>query len=282
MANSRLMMMVAVVAGLLSTALAFVYLQQTRSSIENQQIERKERVLVAARDLDANTPINAEEDLRVEEIPARSFKFLAGAAVNAQERNSLEGRRIYTPIPAGMPLLYSHLTEIVDLTISPAARAMTIRVDEAGGLSGLLVPGDRVDVVVTRELPQDPGLSNVAIPEFDPNRPEASIGAVLGQVMSQSIGSAANTEWIAEIIVSNVKVLAVGQKLSLSRQQFVFAPEDMGYGGDSSVSTITLELTTDQALLLTGSTGAGSNPITLLLRPKEAGESSRGFQPGFR
>jgi len=281
MDKNRLMMIVAVIAGLLSMALAFMYLQRTSSNIRNQESQPVAKILVAMRDIPANTALVPEEDLIEKDIPARDFAYLAASAVSADEFNSLEGVKVRYPIAVSMPLLYSHLTEVVDLTISPGARAMTINVSDAGGLGGLLVPGDRVDVVVTRRLPKeqvnDPyaGISNNS---FDMNNPQASINAVLGQVLSQSMGAAGGGgEWIADIIVSNVKVLAIGTKLSLSRQQFLFGPEESPYSSPAP-STVTLELTTEQALSLTGSTGSGSNPVTLLLRPKEIGESASGFQ----
>jgi len=284
MDKNRLMMIVAVIAGLLSTTLAFVYLQRTSSNIRNSESQPTASILVARRDIPANTALVPEEDLDIEEIPARDFEFLAKTAVSEDEFNSLEGVKISHPIAVGTPLLYAHLTEVVDLTIAPGARAMTIDVSEAGGLGGLLVPGDRVDVVVTSKLPQeqtnDP-YGGASSNSFDPNNPQASINAVLGQVLSQSMGAADGGNYIAEIAVSNVKVLAIGTKLSLSRQQFLFGPEESAFAAPSA-STVTLELTTEQALSLTGQTGAGSNPITLLLRPKEIGESISGFQRSDR
>ena len=282
MASNRLMMMVAVIAGLLATALAFLYLTQTRASLEQEKTEPSEQVLVAVRDLAANTTLLPDEDLTIKEIPARTFSFLAGAAVNSAERNSLDGRRINAPIPAGTPLLYSHLTEIVDLKISPAARAMTVSVNESGSLGGLLVPGDRVDVVITSQYtpPQDTS-QPAPIPSFDANNPDAAISAVLGQVMSQSIGQIANAEYISEVVVSNVKILAVGQKLSMSRQQFLLAPSERNSRSGGGAKTVTLEVTMEQALAL-ASASAGGTGVTLLLRGQEQGETSRGFESGFR
>ena len=45
-----------------------------------------------------------------------------------------------------------------------------------------------------------------------------------------------------------------------------------GMGGRGGASTITLELTPEQAKKLIQATAGGSNPITLLLRPEDPGE----------
>ncbi|MEQ9617135.1 MAG: Flp pilus assembly protein CpaB [Phycisphaerales bacterium] len=278
MGNNRLMMIVAVIAGLLSTGLAFLYLQQTSLSIRNQQSEPLARIVVAMRDLPANTPLNVEEDLTVKVVPANTFEHLVKTSVKDSEMNSLEGVSLKYPVAASLPIQYSHMAEVLDLAVAPGARAMTIDVSDAGGLGGLLVPGDRVDVVVARRVQREASQDSFSggTPNYDPNNPNASINAVLGQVLSQSMQAAQGGDFVADVVVSNVRVLAVGTNLALSRQQFRFGTSDQQFGQPQD-STVTLELTTEQALALVSSTGGGSNPVTLLLRPKEAGENPTGL-----
>ncbi|TIV62928.1 MAG: Flp pilus assembly protein CpaB, partial [Mesorhizobium sp.] len=70
--------------------------------------------------------------------------------------------------------------------LSPGMRAVTIRTDEIAGVGGFITPGDRVDVVLTRDA-----------------------GAI--QEVSKNAQGAAGSTVTSEIVVSDAKVLSVGQ-----------------------------------------------------------------------
>ena len=258
MQNNRLLLVVAVAAGILATILAFTYIREAKERVEAREIEETTDVLFTLRDLPANHPLTAE-DLRVEAVGVETSYGLARGAVKATEFDAVVGRRIGAPMPAGVPLLYSNLEPITDVELAEGTRAMAITVDSANMMGGLLVPGDRVDVIVSyRRMPQ-PELEGV-----DLENPEASIGAVMQQVMGQ--GSLVPTDWEAEEVLTDIRVIAVGKFLTASRQAQLFGVT--GVGGGSS--TITLEVTPDEARELIRATAGGNNPLTLLLRPAVA------------
>ena len=257
------MLLVAVAAGLVATALAFVYIDSATSAAEDVPPPPTMQVLFTVDDLMANAVIDAEQDLRVETINIDATPGIARAAVRASDRAAVDGRTIGSPVPAGVPLLYAHLTQVQDVDLGPGMRAMAITVDRENLMGGILVPGDRVDIVVSyqkeSERPTEPPPSTSA---------EDAIGAMMGQVMSQigavGGGSSVPSEWIAEEVLSNVRVIAVGTALSGSRQAQMYG---MAAGSARGGSTITLELSQAQALELIRVQANGQNPLTLLLRP---------------
>lgn len=263
MRGNWIMMLVAIVAGVVATGLAFVYLQSEGAAARSEQVEPPTTLLMAKRDLPANHILDPDEDLTTVEVPRRTFASFVQMAAKESERESLRGRQITRPIPAGEPILYSHLVSFSELDIAPGMRAMSIPVDRANAMDGILIPGDRIDIVVSYPRPQEEDSMSAGTPAYDPNNPQAAIGAIFGQVMSRSM---APNEWQAEEIVSNVRVLAVGQRLTMSRQQLLFGMET-GLESVGGATVLTIEVTREQGLALISATAGGQNPITIWMRP---------------
>ena len=103
-------------------------------------------VVVAAKDIDAAHSIRAEQ-LSVVQWPKDSSP--KGGFASVEE---LAGRVAVMPIGAGEPILDPKLAPkgtpsgMVAL-VSPEKRAMTVKVDEASGVAGFVIPNNRVDVV---------------------------------------------------------------------------------------------------------------------------------------
>jgi Flp pilus assembly protein CpaB len=256
------MLLVAIIAGFAATAMAFVYLNKVSAGVQQQEQEPKVEVLVTARDLPANHAIDPEKDLTKQEVPAQTFEKFARLVIKADEKAATTSRQTTQPLPAGTPLMYSHLVNVVDLQFASGSRAMTIPVTETGGLGGMLVPNDRVDVIVAKP---------VAAEESAPARaaPPPAGGAVSPEYMSQLIGQAmlkarGTSTYKAEVVLSNIRIIAVGGALQRSRQEMLFSES----GATTANSNVTIEVTMDEALQLVQATGGGNLPVTLLLRSK--------------
>lgn len=107
-----------------------------------------EPMVVAARALDEASHLEAG-DLKVVTVPHRP----AGAFGSAEE---LVGRLPVVGIPAGQPLLSSHLAEPGTETglwfrIEPGKRAITVAVNEVVGVGGFITPGRTVDIISVKE-----------------------------------------------------------------------------------------------------------------------------------
>ena len=263
------MLLVSVVAGLVATVLAFLYIDSATSEVTEIEPPRTVEVLYTVTDLSTDEPIDAAVDLRVESVNVDDSPGLARNAVKSSERDAVDGRPISLPVPAGSPLMYSYLTPVKDVELSPGMRALAISVSAENLMGGLLVPGDRVDILVSYELiielEEEEPAAESAEPDYV-NDPNAAISNMMTQMMG-SLGGGAGlraTEWYTEEVLSDVRVIAVGSSLSGSRQAQMF-----GLSSSSRDSTITVELSTEDAKELIRAQANGRNPLTLLLRPED-------------
>lgn len=156
--------------------------------------------LPAAPEVQFNTIVVAAEPLRfgmpVDRAQLREIPWpqeaLPQGSFSTIDALLAEGSRVaLSPIEINEPLLLAKLSgpngrATLSNLLSPGMRAVTIRTDEIAGVGGFVTPGDRVDVVLTR----DAG----AITEVEKNAEGAA-------------GSTITTE----IVVENAKVLTVGQ-----------------------------------------------------------------------
>lgn len=114
------------------------------------------RIAVAARDLPGGTVLSPSEIRFVrwpkESIPAGAFgdvETIFKGAKTARERVSL------VTMVAGEPLLRSKISglgarPILSSLVADGMRAVSIKIDDVSGVSGFILPGDRVDVILTR------------------------------------------------------------------------------------------------------------------------------------
>lgn len=96
------------------------------------------QVLVAARDLPAGEPLDAN-DLRVLEVDAMPPGSYA-------EPGALVGKILSTPVAAGAVINAGVLAHGLALELQPGERAIAVPVDELSGAGNRVAPGDYVDV----------------------------------------------------------------------------------------------------------------------------------------
>jgi pilus assembly protein CpaB len=156
--------------------------------------------LPAVPEVEFNTIVVATEPLRfgmpvdrsqLREIPWPQEALPQGSFGTIDALLAEGSRVVLSPVEINEPLLLAKLSgpngrATLSNLLSPGMRAVTIRTDEIAGVGGFVTPGDRVDVVLTR----DAG----AISEVEKNAKGAA-------------GSTITTE----IVVENAKVLTVGQ-----------------------------------------------------------------------
>lgn len=152
---------------------------------------------------------------KLAEIPWAQDALPDGASATVDGLLAGGERVVLSAIAANEPVLMAKLSgpdgrATLSNLLAPGMRAVTIRTDEIAGVGGFVTPGDRVDVVLTR----DAG----AIREVESNAKGAS-------------GSTVATE----VVVQNAKVLSVGQGVD-ERQT---APQ--------VANSVTLEVSPDDA-----------------------------------
>ena len=164
-------------------------------------------VLVTAVDLEVGQFVKPE-DLRWQAWPednvAESFIMKSDDAVA-----ELSGTVVRSPIAAGEPITDARLVRPGDrgflaAVLTPGMRAVSVPVNATSGIAGLIFPGDHVDVILTHAV-------------------------------QQQTGAGLQVRQVSETVLTNVRVLAIDQSVSLDTVT--------GTVGD----TATIEVTPQQA-----------------------------------
>jgi pilus assembly protein CpaB len=205
-----------------ATGLGILGLQLLQPPVQPQQVVRVEapptvapaprvRMLVAARPLSIGTLLK-DDDLREMEIAGDGVPegaFIGGGEALAELRGALLRRFVdpNTPI-VRTDVLRPRDRGFLAAVLRPGTRAISIGVDVVTGASGLIWPGDEVDLILTQNL-QTGG-------QESPGR-----------------------RVVGETILSAVRVIAVDQQISHSGTDAT--------AGRVVARTVTLEVTPEQA-----------------------------------
>ena len=164
----KIALVVAVFFGLIASYGIYNFLRQKSQEAEALR-QQTQSVVVAAQELPAGTAIN--DDLikkgMVKAVPYPKTSVPAGSFSSPEQ---LLGKTNRAKIMANEPILESRLAgDGAGLTtrLEAGKRAMALRVDEIIGVSGFIVPDDRVDVIVTTTPPssknQDDKISKIVL-----------------------------------------------------------------------------------------------------------------------
>lgn len=287
MGVNRVMLLVSVVLGVLAMLLAFIYMstmdsagsQSTGDGIEQEQTVE---IVQVVRDLPIGHKINVSSDLKKIAVPRETFASLVQSSIRAADLATIDGRTLGMPAAAGQPLTFAHFSLTRDIELGPDRRAYALEVGGAAALQGLLMPGDHIDLIVLRPK-QNEALEVAGVDtdkltnEQTAQLAQAQLGSIFGQ-MARELGG--RDGYDPEIILENVKVIAVGNRLAGSRLSMV----GQNAGRAQKSSMITLDVSLEDALKLAEES---SQQFRVLLRPSnrvelEAAPSSgglRGLQP---
>lgn len=127
-------------------------------------------VVVAKRDLFFGDRLGSEF---VEEVQWPANLVPAGSFKSANELTA-QGRTVVRPIARNEPILVSKLSgeggrATLSSVVTDDMRAVTIRVSDVLGVAGFVLPGDRVDILLTREASTSILLQNIKILGIDQN-----------------------------------------------------------------------------------------------------------------
>ena len=150
----KIALVVAVFFGLIAAYGIYNFLRQQKDVAESLRTATQ-NVVVANKDIPAGTTINDEMIKKgmVKTIPWPKTSVPGGSFTSPEQ---LLGKTNRVKIIANEPILESRLAgEGAGLTarLEQGKRAMAVKVDEIIGVSGFIVPDDRVDVIVTTVPP---------------------------------------------------------------------------------------------------------------------------------
>src|SRR5215472_9371208 len=153
---------------------------------------------VAAHPLPAGT-LAREEDFAVRAVSPDSVP--SGAIIDTPEvRIGLRGSLVRTFLDTGSLVTSQNVLRPRDRgflasVLAPGTRAISIKVDAESGVSGLIWPGDYVDIVVTHSA------TPTALPPA--NRPSSDM----------STAPPASPPGVSETVLRNVRIIAIDQEI---------------------------------------------------------------------
>jgi pilus assembly protein CpaB len=154
-ARNLILLGLAVFVGLIAVFLANSYfsgVEQRQQQAAEQQ--RLSRIVVASQDLAFGTPLS-EQNLRMANWPANSVPVGAFTSLPAAMKDNRVALR---PIVVGEPVLASKVSgadgrATLSANLPLGKVAFAIPVSDVTGVGGFVRPGDRVDVLLTRQIP---------------------------------------------------------------------------------------------------------------------------------
>jgi len=160
----------AVVFGLLAVFLAQSWLNnqaelRAKNFASNQKSEATHTIVVASKPLRFGAELNAgmlrEQPWPAQAMPAGAFNKIADVLSG--------GRRVVlAAIETNEPVLALKITgpgqpATLAALVTPGMKAVTIRVDDVKGVAGFVLPGDHVDVLLTRQIDKGQAIAEVVL-----------------------------------------------------------------------------------------------------------------------
>lgn len=147
-----LLILAALLSGLAAAYIALNYLGSQRPAATAPQ-RSEVRMAVAVRDLALGAVVQPE-DIRLVDWPGKQLPEGYVSAID-----EVIGRALVRPVSTNEPLLRAKLASRdakgLPIIIPDGMRAMSVRADEVVGVAGYVLPGMRVDVLVTISPPGD-------------------------------------------------------------------------------------------------------------------------------
>ena len=178
--NRTRLLLIGLVALLLSGFVTVIVYRELDSRL-NPTVEEEDQIVVAAEKLQLGTRLEA---YHMKTSPWPKGTPIDGSFATIEE---IVGRGVIVPILANEPVLDSKLAPVeagagLTTAIPEGMRAMSVKVNDVVGVAGFVLPGTRVDVIVT------------GTPSGD------------------------KEEQVSKVILENVQVLAAGQNVERDAQ----------------------------------------------------------------
>ncbi len=168
-ASTIIMIAFAVVFGLLAVFVAQSWLNNQAAmrmnNIEAQKPVSKHTIVVASKPLRFGTELS-HQSLR--EVGWPEDALPGGAFTTIEELLSSGKRVVLTAIERNEPILSSKITgsgqrATLSAVIREGFKAVTVRVNDVEGVGGFVLPGDRVDVMLTRQIEKNSANTDVVL-----------------------------------------------------------------------------------------------------------------------
>lgn len=209
----------AVVFGLLAVFIAQAWLSnQANMQAKNFEANKKpvatQTVVVAKQALRFGTELTAA---MLQEVPWPAEAMPSGAFGKINDVLSGGRRVVLAAIEANEPLLALKITgagqrATLSALVKPGMKAVTIRVNDVEGVGGFVLPGDHVDVVLTRQIEKGSAttevvLQNTRVLAVDQTADERAFKAAVAKSVTLEVSTVeAQKVWLASS-VGNLSLL---------------------------------------------------------------------------
>jgi pilus assembly protein CpaB len=218
-ASTIVMIGFAVVFGLIAVFIAQAWLNnQANMQAQNYEANKKttamQTVVVAKQPLRFGAELNAS---MLEEVPWPAASMPTGAFTKISEILNGGRRVVLAAIEPNEPVLSLKITgpgerATLSALVKPGMKAVTIRVNDVEGVGGFVLPGDRVDVVLTRQIEKGSAstevvLQNTRVLAVDQSADERAAKAAVAKSVTLEVSTVeAQKVWLASS-VGNLSLL---------------------------------------------------------------------------
>ena len=257
-ASTVVMIGFAVVFGLLAVFIAQVWLNnqadlRARNLSSEKKPEVTQTIVVAKQSLRFGTELTGA---MLSEVPWPAQSMPAGAFSKIDEVLGQGRRVVLTAIEPNEPVLALKITgpgqrATLSALVKPGMKAVTIRVNDVEGVGGFVLPGDRVDVVLTRQVEKGSAttevvLKNVRVLAVDQSADERVAKAAVAKSVTLEVSTVeAQKVWLASS-VGNLSLLLRKAGDTAEVQTRKITLKDLGndeVASDTKGATVTVVVT---------------------------------------
>lgn len=214
-ASTIVMIGFAVVFGLLAVFIAQAWLNN-QAYMQAQNFEANKKPMATRTIVVAKEPLRFGTELSaamLQEVPWPAESLPSGAFTKISDIVSGGRRVVLAAIEANEPVLALKITgagqrATLSALVKPGMKAVTIRVNDVEGVGGFVLPGDHVDVVLTRQIDKgsattDVVLQNTRVLAVDQSADERLFKAAVAKSVTLEVDTVdAQKVWLASSVGS--------------------------------------------------------------------------------
>lgn len=160
---------------------------EVEERLSDEAAKKRIQVVVPARDLMAGETL----DLATLVLRSVPREYVNQDAITQEMLEVFVGKKLTRPVTKGTPLLQSFIAAYefkpFSSTIEPGTRAITLPIDEINSVSGMLIAGDKIDLLVMTQ-----------VPSVDANKAEMQLVPLLQDITVQATGTTTQRELVAQ------------------------------------------------------------------------------------
>lgn len=251
-ASTLVMTGFAIVFGLLAVFIAQIWLnnqanKRVKTIESNANAVATETIVVARQPLRFGTELAAS---MLEEVPWPSKAKPAGAFAKVSDVLSPGRRVVLAAIERNEPVLALKITgpgqrATLSALVRPGMKAVTIRVNDVEGVGGFVLPGDHVDVVLTRQIDKGQASSEVVLQDtrvlaVDQSADERTNKAAVAKSVTLEVGTVqAQKLWLSSSVGSlSLLLRKAGETADVKTRKVTLKDLESGdVAGDKSATT---------------------------------------------